>query len=213
MNVYEAINEVMSDLCAKGISKAQTNKQQGFKFRGIDDVYNSLSRSMSDHGLSIIPRVLEREVTEKQTRNGGNLFYVCLKVEYDIVSIDGSSHKAQVFAEAMDSGDKATSKAMSAAYKYLCLQVFCIPTEGDNDADATTHDVKSTLQAAIDEHQDSISVIKESLARDDLHGAAEAWYELDDETKRALWVAPSKGGPFTTQERQTMQTKEFREAK
>lgn len=42
----------------------------------------------------------------------------------------------------MDSGDKATNKAMSAAYKYAAMQAFCIPTEGDNDADATTHEVK-----------------------------------------------------------------------
>lgn len=41
----------------------------------------------------------------------------------------------------MDSADKATNKAMSAAYKYAAMQAFCIPTEGDNDADAHTHDV------------------------------------------------------------------------
>ncbi|MFS0844210.1 MAG: ERF family protein [Roseburia hominis] len=29
----------------------------------------------------------------------------------------------------MDSGDKATNKAMSVAFKYACFQVFCIPTE------------------------------------------------------------------------------------
>ena len=41
----------------------------------------------------------------------------------------------------MDSGDKATNKAMSAAYKYAAMQAFAIPTEGDNDADSTTHEV------------------------------------------------------------------------
>ena len=45
------------------------------------------------------------------------------------------------YGEAMDSADKSTNKAMSAAYKYMCLQVFCIPTEGDNDADGTTPDM------------------------------------------------------------------------
>jgi len=30
---------------------------------------------------------------------------------------------------------------MSAAYKYAAFMTFAIPTEGDNDADATTHDV------------------------------------------------------------------------
>jgi hypothetical protein len=49
----------------------------------------------------------------------------------------------------MDSADKATNKAMSAAYKYACLQTFCIPTEGDNDADATTHQVAPATPTAV----------------------------------------------------------------
>jgi hypothetical protein len=43
----------------------------------------------------------------------------------------------------MDSGDKATNKAMSAAYKYAAFQIFAIPTEGNPDADAETHEVAS----------------------------------------------------------------------
>lgn len=53
-------------------------------------------------------------------------------------AVDGSRHTVSTFGEAMDSADKATNKAMSAAYKYMAMQTFCIPTEGDNDADATT---------------------------------------------------------------------------
>jgi hypothetical protein len=64
-------------------------------------------------------------------------------VEFAFVSVsDGSTHIVKTYGEAMDSADKATNKAMSAAYKYACLQTFCIPTEGDNDADATTHTVQ-----------------------------------------------------------------------
>jgi hypothetical protein len=42
----------------------------------------------------------------------------------------------------MDSADKSSNKAQSAAYKYAAMQVFCIPTEGDNDADASHHEVE-----------------------------------------------------------------------
>ena len=55
-------------------------------------------------------------------------------------------HTIRTYGEAMDSADKATNKAMSAAYKYAAIQAFCIPTEGDNDADATTHDVAPRQQ-------------------------------------------------------------------
>lgn len=139
--VYAAISAVMADLAKEGIAKGRKNQQQGFSFRGIDDVYNALASILARHKLVILPRVLSREVVERATAKGGVLFNVVLDVEYAIVSaVDGSSFVARVQGEAMDSADKATNKAMSAAFKYLCLQAFCIPTEGDNDADATTHE-------------------------------------------------------------------------
>ena len=51
----------------------------------------------------------------------------------------------------MDSGDKATNKAMSAAFKYAAFQAFAIPTESDNDADSTTHEVKADLAIKFEE--------------------------------------------------------------
>ena len=137
--VYKAINKVMAVMAAEGISKNRNNSQQGYRFRGIDDVYNSLSRPMVEAGLVVMPRVLSRECTERQTKSGSTLFYVVVDCEFDFIAVsDGSKHTVKTFGEAMDSADKATNKAMSAAMKYAYMQAFCIPTEGDNDADAHT---------------------------------------------------------------------------
>ena len=144
MNVYNLIAKVSHDLCQQGIAKDRRNTQQGYGFRGIDDVYNALAPIISRHGLVILPRVISREVSERMGKTGSSLFYVVVEVEFDFVSShDGTKHTVKTFGEAMDSGDKATNKAMSAAYKYAAFQAFCIPTEGDNDADATTHEVKA----------------------------------------------------------------------
>ena len=138
--VYQAISAVMTDLAVDGIGKDRKNEQQGYKFRGIDDVYNALSSTLAKNGLLMLPRVLSREVVERVSAKGAVLFYVTVEAEFDLVaSEDGSTHTIKTYGEAMDSGDKATNKAMSAAYKYAAMQAFCIPTEGDNDADATTH--------------------------------------------------------------------------
>ena len=145
MKVYKAINAVQKSLAASGIAKAQKNAQQGYSFRGIDDVYNALSPILAEHGLCILPRMISRQSQERQTAKGGILFYVTVEAEFDFVSAeDGSHHTIRTFGEAMDSGDKATNKAMSAAYKYAAFQSFCIPTEGDNDADAQTHAVTAS---------------------------------------------------------------------
>jgi hypothetical protein len=138
-HVYAAIAEVTKQMAIAGISKDRKNQQQGYQFRGIDDVLNALAPVLAEHGLCILPKCKERIVTERATQKGGVLFYVVVHADFDFVSaVDGSVHTVSMYGEAMDSADKATNKAMSAAYKYAAIQAFCIPTEGDNDADATT---------------------------------------------------------------------------
>lgn len=142
--VYQAISNVMRAMSKSGISKGRKNQQQGYAFRGIDDAMNALSPVLAENGLLVLPRVQSRTVTERATNKGGLLFYTVLDVEFDFVSAeDGSKHTIRTIGEAMDSADKSSNKAMSAAYKYACFQAFCIPTEAspDNDADFTTHEV------------------------------------------------------------------------
>ena len=145
MKVYEAINNVTAALAKTGISKDRRNSQgSGYMFRGIDDVYGALAPLLAAHGLCILPRVISRDVKEQTSKSGGLLFYTVLLVEFDFVAKeDGSKHTVCTIGEAMDSGDKSTNKAMSAAFKYACFLAFCIPTEGDNDADSSTHAVQS----------------------------------------------------------------------
>lgn len=144
MKVYQAIAEVAAELAARGISKDSRNQAQGFNFRGIDAVYNALAPLLAKHKLCILPRCISREVVERTNSKGNALFYVTVQAEFDMVSAeDGSKHTVATFGEAMDSGDKATNKAMSAAYKYAAFQAFCIPTEETSaDADGETHEVR-----------------------------------------------------------------------
>ena len=142
MKVYRCINSVQAELSKDGIGKTRKNQKQGYNFRGIDDVYNALAPFLATHGLCILPRVLSRSCEERRTKDGGAIFYVTVEVEFDFVCAeDGSKHIVKTFGEAMDTADKATNKAMSAAYKYAAFQAFAIPTEGDNDADNDTVEV------------------------------------------------------------------------
>jgi len=145
MKIYQCINAVQKQMASDGITKGRKNQQQGYSFRGIDDVLNALSPVLADLGLCVLPRMLSRECVERQTKSGGALFYVTVEAEFDFVCAeDGSKHTIKTYGEAMDSADKATNKAMSAAYKYAAILAFAIPTEGDNDADAHTHEVATS---------------------------------------------------------------------
>ena len=188
MIVYKAINAVQAELASIGITKSRRNPQgNGYNFRGIDDVYNTISPLLAKHGLCILPRVLSRQCVERKSNNGGNLFFITVEMEFDLVSSeDGSKHTIKTFGEAMDSGDKATNKAMSAAYKYAAFQAFAIPTEGDNDTENHTHEVlPSEDQAFEDEHLDNLrGAAMEGLA------ALEAEFEKIPASleKRRFWT-------------------------
>jgi len=169
MKVYQAINAIQLALSKTGISKDRTNTQgSGYKFRGIDDVYNAISPLLAEHGLCILPRMLSRECTDRISAKGGNLFYVTVEAEFDFVSAeDGSKHTVKTFGEAMDSGDKATNKAMSAAYKYAAFQAFAIPTES-NDSENITHDVMPVDPVDMGVMLDHIAAIESASTEEDL---------------------------------------------
>ncbi len=191
MSVYKAINAVQAELAREGITKDRRNQQQGYNFRGIDDVYNALAPLLAKHGLCVLPRILSRDCVERQTQKGGVLFYVTVEAEFDFVaSEDGSKHTVRTFGEAMDSGDKATNKAMSAAYKYAAFQAFAIPTEGDNDADASTHAVApSTKVTPLDGAWESQSEESQQFllgVATNIRAHFTAGKPTDDEADRAL---------------------------
>lgn len=178
MNVYKAIAAVQAQMAKEGISKARKNLQQGYQFRGIDDLYNALAPVLSANGLVILPRMVARESVERTSAKGGALFYVTVEAEFDFVAAeDGSKHTVRTFGEAMDSADKATNKAMSAAYKYAAMQAFCIPTEGDNDADSTTHEVAPMVGLAPPVLKRHVEAIAKAESMDALKTAYTAGYK------------------------------------
>ena len=188
MKVYQAINKVQADLSRVGISKARTNSQgAGYKFRGIDDVFNALSPLLATHGLCILPRMLVRNCEERMSKSGGNLFYVTVEAEFDLVAAeDGSKHTIRTFGEAMDSGDKATNKAMSAAYKYAAMQAFSIPTEGDNDTENHTHEVMPKSKVNHNAMHDHITAISESANVEELQARFKEAYKAAGTDKEWL---------------------------
>ena len=140
MNIFETISAVMSEIGA--IGKNDKNIQQGFKYRGIDAVMNALAPALQKYKLFVVPEVLDQTREERTTTKGGVLIYSICKIKYTFYAEDGSFITATVIGEGMDSGDKATNKAMSVAFKYACFQTFCIPTEEMVDPDVECHEVE-----------------------------------------------------------------------
>jgi hypothetical protein len=135
------MSDVMKDIGSVG--KDQKNQAQGFKFRGIDQFVNSLYPALTKNGVFMAPRCVSeahelKEVKRSSGKDGVDK-HVTILMEYDFFAEDGSKVTVgPIPAEGLDSGDKATNKALSAALKYALIQTFSIPTEDMAEADLDT---------------------------------------------------------------------------
>lgn len=139
--IFEAVNAVMADVGTVG--KNRTNEQQKYRFRGVEDVMNALSPAFIKNKIFCVPCVKKKEREERKNAKGGNLIYTLIEVEYTFFSAEDKSHiQVTILGEGMDTGDKSVNKALSAAFKYACFQLFCIPTEELHDSEEDHYEVE-----------------------------------------------------------------------
>lgn len=132
--IYQAIVGVMQDIGA--IEKTRTNEYDRYKFRGIDDVYNSLQRALVKNGVVITPELQEIIQMDRNNKKGEPMLYTRVTVKYQVAcAADGSIITVVFPGESMDRSDKSVNKAMTAAYKYMAFELFCIPVRNMDDAD------------------------------------------------------------------------------
>jgi len=193
VNIYQSITKAMSEI--EPIAKAQKNTMQGFMFRGIDAIMNELQPVFIRNKIFIVPEVIDMKREDKVTAKGGSLVYAVLTIKFNFIAEDGSSVSAIVIGEAMDSGDKASNKALSVGFKYACLQVFCIPTEDTKDPDFESHEpvhiqTKHTPSKTMQEIAELVKAVDENNI------------PLYNEAEKAGWrkMVAEKGEDFTLAE-------------
>lgn len=132
-SIATLLSFVMEDVGA--VAKDGRNAQQGFNFRGIDAVVNAVSPALRRHHVVVSPKLLSVERSTSPTNKGGTVNNVYVVVRYRFHGPAGDHLDATVAAESFDSGDKATAKAMSVAYRTALLQALCLPTDDPTDPD------------------------------------------------------------------------------
>ena len=137
--IFKQIPAIMSEI--PSIGKDRKNTGQGYNFRGIDDIYNFIQPLLAKHSVFMTAEILDDRHEERASKSGGVIMYRVLKMRYSFVASDGSSIATDAVGEGMDSGDKASAKAMSIAQKYAILQTFLVPTEDAKDPEVDNHEV------------------------------------------------------------------------
>jgi hypothetical protein len=185
--IYDLIPKIMKDVGA--IGKDRDNPQQRYKFRGIDDIYNACQPVMSKYGVISMPtKVIAREQVDRQSRGGGTLVYTTLTMQFTFYAPDGSFVTAETVGEAMDSGDKSSNKAMSAAHKYAIIQTFSIPTDEPIDTENETHEVKAGSKSTAQRQSAPRERIDKSTGEVKPSGDPNGDVKIDDNFRAAIFA-------------------------
>jgi len=126
------------------IPKGKKNPALGYKFRSIDDVLNAVHPVVVKHGISLSfechdyhTEVIIRTVMKSGKPTDNQVYRATLLLSLTFWAPDGSSVTSTAAGEGLDfGGDKATNKAMSAAFKYACFFGLAIPFVEAEDSDA-----------------------------------------------------------------------------
>lgn len=177
MKVHEAITAVMNDVGAVG--KGEVNSFHKFNFRGIDTTVNALSPAMRRHGVTVRPSAVLSRDYETFTTSGNKQSIACrLVVEFAFTGPEGDELRSVVAAESADTGDKATPKAMSVAFRTALLQTFALPTqESDPDAHSFERAPAGPYRPSRDyiaEMRDAVQSGADSGKKNDIYGDAVA---------------------------------------
>ena len=220
-NIYQRINSIMRAVTY--VQKDASISGAGATYKAVtyDALLSVLRPQLVEHGVIVlvdqqksklpIMRDVEKGIKMHLYTGWYTVRLICDDNPADCMEMSIEAHAA-------DNGDKAPGKCLTYATKAALLKIFSLET-GENEEKRGGGDDKMTrLGKAVNENFDSIAAIKNGLIPSpdtasgyaDIESAAEAWFDMDDDAKKALWVAPTKGGPWTTKEREIIKSSEFR---
>lgn len=138
-SIQELMVDVMNDVLE--IGKSSRNTQQGFEFRGIEDVINVVGPLLRKHRVVITPFQIKDVAKERyETKSGTAMVNAMVTIIWHFTGPAGDIMAAETIGEAADSGDKALAKAQSVAYRIVLEKSFSIPTKGQTDPDSESHE-------------------------------------------------------------------------
>lgn len=146
--IFGAMLAIASEM--PSIAKEGKNAAQGYSFRGVDQVFNSLQPIFAKHGVIITAEILDLRRDERPSKSGGIMAFVTVRVRYHFVAKDGSSISTESAGEGCDTSDKATPKALSISLKYALLETFLVPTADNKDPENDSHELALKPAAAED---------------------------------------------------------------
>ena len=206
LTVCQALSAVMNDVRAVG--KDRFNKHQQFNFRGIDGVMNAVGPALREHGVIAVPMVEEANYSTAQTTRGATMSTVNVRMRVRWYGPAGDYFDSVTYGEAFDSGDKATAKAHSVAFRTAILETLCLPTE---ESDPDEHSYQRASQQDIEQQQREQQMQqRKAWLADQAQKLMNAEKEgnVDSITRVKDWAVDRGDGELATMAKQTLERME-----
>jgi hypothetical protein len=128
------------------LGKNKKNVQQGYTFRGIEDLMNEFAPLATKHGIFPVTTAISDVANEPVTSKAGATGYRTVRrFTFRFYAEDGSFVETTADGEAIDYGDKSSNKAYSVAYREAIYKMFVVPF-ADDDIENHDHDLKAPEQ-------------------------------------------------------------------
>ena len=201
------------------ITNDRVNKQYSSTYSSLANLVNNVNKELSPHGLN----------ARWDIEQGQQIKVTCI-----LAHALGHQESVSLSGPPDESGAKNKLQQIKSTLTYLKGATFeavtgvaTIPGNLDDDGNgagkphkpqanaqtqggAQSASAKAARKAKHDEaygrHSESITFIKDRLGANDLQAAADEWRQLSQDDQRALWIATTDGGCFTTKEREQMRT-------
>lgn len=186
--IHAAISKAMNDIARTGIAKTHQASLggAGVNYRGIEDAMNEMCGVLIRHGITVTPRYSELTIIERvkgDPKDAKATRFATLRGAFTFTSTaDGSAVTCEHYGEAMDSGDKAVTKAQSVAFRTALFQQFVIPTMAiDPEAGGDGESAQALSDAAVIGYANDLRAAATlDVLRDTWNVASQAAQAADD---------------------------------
>ena len=195
MSVYKKLADFHKHF--KGVNKNAVNPHFKSKYADLDEIIDKIKPCLDKVGLGFSQMLVV--IDGKQ-----HLKTIVFDEEgHTIESELDLSHVSQ------KAGPHGFGSAITYARRYSLASILGVVEMSDDDGNQANQDFSANarhlaIMDAVRRNWDSINAAKEAIANNDIPLAKGAFADMSEEDKDCLWVAPTKGGVFTTQEREAL---------
>lgn len=148
MNIYEKLSAITAEIGVVeknlNVKESSNSSYKAVSERDVLDAVKPIEQKYRVYSYPANRKIIDRDVLTKETEYNGtitrtNTLFMRVETVYRFVNIDKPDEfiETTVYGDGLDTGDKASGKAMTYADKYALMKAYKLSTGDDPDKEAS----------------------------------------------------------------------------